>query len=171
MLQGYLTGLSVRASICSILPFLSDNNCCWHHCFSATKAHNRHRLIIRQHPEVKVWIRSCSVTTILSETILDIIQCVITSAVVKSQEDLFLFYVQTGNQDSSPLYVKIQRQLSNKGAHLQSRNRNFIVLWQCRSHAFNIPCKNSSKKPQQGFPSLLLLAVAFKLRILPLVRA
>lgn len=65
----------------------------------------------------------------------------------------------------------LKSEVSNKEFHLQSRYRNFIALWQCRFHAFNNPCKNSLKKPQQGLPSLLLLAVAFKLRILPLVRA
>lgn len=40
----------------------------------------------------------------------------------------------------------------------------------CRSHAFNTLCQNSAKTPQQGLPSLLL-AVAFKPRILPLVPA
>lgn len=121
---------------------------------------------------MNVWIRrSCSLPTILSDTILDTIQNAITSAVVKARRTFFILCPDRKPRQGSPLYVKIWRQLSNKEVHFQSRNRNFIALWQCRSHAFNIPCKNSSKKPQQGFPSLFLLAVAFKLRILPLVHA
>lgn len=89
----------------------------------------------------------------------------------KSQEDPFIFCVHTGMQDSALHSMLKSEENSVTEVHFQSRDRNFTAQWQCRPRTFNIPCKNSSKKPQQGFPSLLLLAVAFKQSILPLVRA
>lgn len=88
----------------------------------------------------------------------------------KNQKELFLFCAQKGNQDRALHYMLKSDDISVTKRFISIAGTETSLLWQCRSPAFNIPCKKSSKKPQQGFPSLLLLAVAFKLGILPLVR-